>query len=688
MLNFKFSDMKIGSRILLAMLAPALAVLGFSGYMLLGQWNVASKMEKLDNLALFSPSITNLVHELQKERGNSAGFIGSKGKGVFVERLAQQRQLTNKIYQAFLGKSKSFNAYEYGAKFEALMSKAAKNMQELEGTREQVSSLSLNIGGMAKYYTGTISSLLDVVSHMTLLSPDTKVTNAIGGYTNFLLAKERAGIERAMGANGFARGKFVPKIHEKFISLIAQQKAFLSNFRLLAAPELIEFYNSEMQAKEVAEVAEMRKMAMANIYSGQDISKISGLHWFDTITRKIDRLKTVEDKISADLVAMGSAISAKAGWAFKLEAGIVAIVLLLTGLLVVGVSRSIAGPITLMAGQMHKLAGGDMSAEVPATENKDEVGDMARAVVVFKDNMIKAQNLTQEQIREAEERVARGARLSEMVAGFDTQVSDVLGALATAMTQLDASSQTMAVVAEETATQASAVSDASGQAAANVQSVSAATEELSVTVDSIASQVGQSASVAETAVAEAEKTKAQVEAALTASKGISEVTTLITDIAEQTNLLALNATIEAARAGEAGKGFAVVASEVKGLAAQTSKATEQISVQIAQLQTAVSTAADSINGIGKIIEELSEGSMAISHALDEQRMATQEIAGSVLQASEGTAQVNENVAGLSEAAGEVGQVSSQVKMAASELAVQSDNMRRQVDKFLADVQSA
>ena len=688
MFGFRFSDLKISLRIMLAMLAPALAIIGFSGYMVAGQWGVSSQMQKLEHLAQFAPVLTNLVHELQKERGNSAGFIGSKGKGDFVQRLADQRVLTDKKYQTLLESLKSFHVREYGKKFETLMLKATGNLKALGEKRAQVSSLALDVGGMARYYSGTIASMLDVVSYMALLSPDAGVTNAINGYTNFLLAKERAGIERAMGANGFSKGKFAPKVHEKFVSLIAEQKAYLSNFKLLSSPKLIAFYNQEMAAKSVQEVERMRKIAVGSEYGHNDISNISGVYWFDTITKKINRLKTVEDRISADLVAMGSRVSAKAGLAFKIMAGIAALVLVLMGLLVIGVSKSIAGPIVNMAGQMRKLAEGEMEAEIPATENKDEVGDMARAVLVFKESMIKAQHLSEEQIREAEARNARGIRLGELVSGFDKDVSDVLSALATAMTQLDASSQTMAAVAEETATQASSVSDASGQAAANVQSVSAATEELSVTVDSIAAQVGQSASVAETAVQEAEKTTSQVEAALEASRGISEVTTLITDIAEQTNLLALNATIEAARAGDAGKGFAVVASEVKGLASQTSKATEQISAQISQLQTAVTTTADSISGIRDIIGELSEGSQAISHALDEQRMATQEIANSVHQASEGTSQVNENVAGLSEAAGEVGQVSAQVKMAASELAVQSDNMRRQVDSFLSDVQAA
>ncbi len=688
MLSFRFSNLKIKYRIIMAMFVPLATLLAFTAYLVIQQWNTAEQMQRLEYLAQFSPAVTNLVHELQKERGASAGYIGSGGKGAFVARLQDQRKSTNQRHDLLNKALETFDAPAYGEKFTARLKKITADLARLDGTRKQVDSLETTTVKMSGYYTKMIAHMLDTVSYMAVLSPDPGTSSSIVGYTALLQAKEGAGLERAAGAKGFSQGRFDPVSHRKYISFVERQRSNLVIFKTFASPEQIALFNREMQSEAAMDVAMMRRKAIHSYYTGEDISGISGMKWFTTITKKINGLKRVEDRLSADLINQAASVAGHAWTSLQMISGVALAGLLVTIAIMTLVIRSITGPISGISGLMRQLADGHMESEVPFTDNKDEVGEMARAVLVFKESMISAQNLSAEQHRQAEERVRQGERLASLVSGFDSEVSHVLESLSAAMTELDASSQTMAAVAEETATQASAVAGASDLAASNVQAVSAATEELSVSVDSISSQIDQSAGIAENAVAEAEKTTEQVESLRAASKGISEVTSLITDIAEQTNLLALNATIEAARAGEAGKGFAVVASEVKGLASQTTKATEEIAKQIEHMQAATTTAAESIIGIRDIITALSESSGMISQALGEQRAATQEIAGSVHQAAQGTSEVNENVAGLNEAAQEVGQVSSQVKQAAAELAVQSDNLRRQVDGFLSEVQSA
>ncbi len=226
-------------------------------------------------------------------------------------------------------------------------------------------------------------------------------------------------------------------------------------------------------------------------------------------------------------------------------------------------NRSIVPPILKMVGAMEQLAGGDHSVEVPATDKKDEIGLMARAVLIFKENMIKAKELADKEAEAISARMARAARVNELTKAFDADVSSVLRSVAAASTELQATASSMTATAEETSNQATAVAAATEEASTNVQTVAAASEELASSVTEIGRQVASSAAIAQKAVTEAERTNTTVQGLFNEAASIGDVVKLISDIAGQTNLLALNATIEAARAGEAGRGFAVVAAEVK-----------------------------------------------------------------------------------------------------------------------------
>lgn len=271
---------------------------------------------------------------------------------------------------------------------------------------------------------------------------------------------------------------------------------------------------------------------------------------------------------------------------------------------------------------------------------------------------------------------------------FEASVKGVVDAVASAATELQASSQSMSATAEETSRQSMTVAAASEEATANVQTVASAAEELSASVQEISRQVSKSVQIAGAAVTEAKKTDATVQGLATAAQKIGDVVKLISDIAGQTNLLALNATIEAARAGEAGKGFAVVASEVKNLANQTARATDEITSQIGAIQSATNEAVEAIRTIAATISEMNQISTAISAAVEEQGATTKEIARNVAQAAEGSANVAETISGVSRAASETGSSAGQVLNASGELSQQAERLRREVDNFLGSVRSA
>ena len=368
---------------------------------------------------------------------------------------------------------------------------------------------------------------------------------------------------------------------------------------------------------------------------------------------------------------------------------IVAVFVLVTAGFAFMVSRNISRGIMGITATMRRLASGESDLTVPFRDRRNEIGQMAQAVEVFRVNAVEKIAL-QEQQKEAERRAAQEKQelMRRMADDFEGKIGHVVGSVASAATEMQSSASSMSAIAEQTSSQATTVAASSEQASANVQTVASASEELAASIREISGQVTQSSEISGDALNRSGGALSQIRTLSGEVEQIGEVVQLITSIAEQTNLLALNATIEAARAGDAGKGFAVVASEVKTLASQTAKATDEIAAKIAAVQTSTQASVSAIEGVAGTIEKINEIAASIASAVEEQTAATGEIARNVQEASSGTQQVSSVIVEVTQAAGESGSAAQQVLHAAGQLSEQSEVLSREVGGFIEQIRAA
>ena len=437
---------------------------------------------------------------------------------------------------------------------------------------------------------------------------------------------------------------------------------------------------------------------MANTYisSGVDAGNVL-MEKFDPMSDRIcDAMQTLVDGASAAndrgaanvvdrMIGVQSSTRTGSFWILVINAGLFAVSI---GIAVQLVINSMPR-LTAMAEMMRRLADHqDLLAEIPGSGRHDEIGSMAEAVSVFRDGMIRADRLAEDQKQQQEIKIVRSKTIDGLIGAFDQQISTTVAAVGSAATKMNASAASLIKISETTTSQSATGASASNEVSVSIHTIAAATEELSSSISEISRQISLSSQIASKASVDAKRTDATVQSLAEATHKIGDVIGLINEIASQTNLLALNATIEAARAGDAGKGFAVVAGEVKSLANQTAKATEEITAQIAAIQASTDEAVKAIQGVGGTIREIDHITATIASAVEEQGAATQEISRNIQQAASGSDEVSRMITGITKAAEITHDSATDVKRIADELVSQGEQLRVGVGQFLTQVRAA
>jgi methyl-accepting chemotaxis protein len=475
--------------------------------------------------------------------------------------------------------------------------------------------------------------------------------------------------------------------HEKDFMLRGDEK-YGDELRKRADEFSVELAKADLPADNKTEISKL-----VNVYKASFLAFMAGQ---STLTEEAEDLAQIYDRLRPSLIAVRKAaderletvktdLASVQRYVFWSICGTV-LMMVIAALLF---GRWLSTPLVKMATAMERLAQGDLDREIEPVNRRDEIGKISSALFIFHEKLLENRQFAAEQAK-AQERAETHRReaMLQVADRFEQAISKIVQTVSTASAEIEQAAGSLTTTAETTQELSATVAAASQQSSANVQSAAAASEQMVSSVTEIGRQVHESQKVASAAVQQADQTNVRIAELSQSADRIGEVVKLISAVAAQTNLLALNATIEAARAGEAGRGFAVVASEVKALAGQTAKATEEISLQITQMQAATEHSVSAIQAISGTIGQISEISSAIAASIEEQGTATQEIARNVQQAAQGATQVSGSIAEVSRGAANTGSAAGQVHSSARELLSESNHLKSEVDNFLASIRAA
>ena len=671
-------------RLFFITLIPFVGMAYFAMQLTLQDYNVKKETQQLLPYVEFARDASALVHELQKERGISVGYISSKADAGFKNSLVEQRKLTDQSLQVYLKQAAQAMDRGSNKRLQEIITSVSKQLSLLAGHRSMVDALSSNVGDNVKYYTGIIENLIGSVGILVNVAKSNDPINHLLLYRSMMNAKEKAGLERAVGAAMFNGGSFNPAQYQTYVGLVETQNEFLTDFQLFASPQQRILFEQTVQGADVRQAEEWRGVLLA-LAQTNDTKGISSKEWFGKTTTRINQFKQVEDSIANDLIAAAKSDLGKAQSNMILTISLSSILVMIALVFGTIISLSIIRPMKGMANIIGKISDGEENVSLQEYPSRTEIGRISQATHVFAKAMRENRRLELERGK-SEERAndERRKHLIHMADQVEMETEQGISMVLSAAEQMRVKADEMRALIEKS-------DGVMGEASAQAQhtddlacKASDLAEQMLLAISEVAQQTNRSNELTRGAAKRSNDSRHAVAELAKAADSIGEFVSVINEIAEQTNLLALNATIEAARAGEAGKGFAIVAAEVKNLATQTNKSTEEIANQVAAIQKRTTGAVDAIEGIIESIETLSQVSSTIASAMEEQRQTTEnfnEIIYNSRQAVNGmTVQIRE----VSEMSRSSVAIAVDVADVSGTLVESSSQMREEIPRIIRD----
>ena len=580
-------NLSIKTKLLLLVSIPTLLLIYFAGSLSLAKINVYRELKVVNALVGISTHYGDLVHELQKERGMSAGFLGSGG-AKFAAELPEQRKAGDAALARLKAELGSFDGARYDASLGKLIGSAATSLDRIAELRGRVTSLTVEAPEAIKTYTDTIALLLKVPAHLSLLSHDAELATLANCYSSLLLAKEMAGIERATLANSFARDSFAPGFFNRFVTIVAKQETYLSLFESYANPAQRAFYTEKLASRACDEVLKLRAQALDK---GQEpsLGKVEAPYWFDMASTRINLIKEVENRLAHDLGSRSRELIASTRLAMILTFAVTLAALLFTLCYALLIIRGIIGSVSEITGAAHELASGDLTRRV-AVSGSDEIAQAGGSINSFLDNAQRAVRSAAESSQETATASEELSATSESLSRNIQQQFDLVGQIERLAHQVG---EDLDITEELSITSTEVLEKTFAMLQGFISDLNKVNELILRDTQSQQQLAGRMTSLNN----EAEK--------------IHDVLGIISDIADQTNLLALNASIEAARAGEQGRGFAVVADEVRKLAERTQRSLVVIDALTKTITSNISVIHGEVSRISGDITGISDGSQGL-----------------------------------------------------------------------------